>query len=160
MGVLILNLPLDSLCLDSLLLLGNSGSGVRGYTLALGIAGLAGGIFLFLSHKRHLDSVLESNVPQRIKDFEGRKFRRRGIASSMITSVGCMLAALFWVTEARIFAAFILMILTLLLGILGIAIIDLFSVGLHEIARPDESQKEKIQEYLRQREAKKKEEES
>ena len=78
----------------------------------------------------------------------------------MITSVGCMLAALFWVTEAKIFAAFILMILTLLLGILGIAIIDLFSVGLHEIARPDESQKEKIQEYLRQREARKKEEES
>ncbi len=133
--------------------------GVRGYSLFLGLGGLACGVLLFLNHKWHLDSVLESGVADRIKDFESRKFRRRAIASSMITSVGFMLAALYWVTEPKIFTAFILMILTLLLGILGIAIIDLFSVGLHEIARPDESQKEKIQEYLRQREVKKKEEE-
>ncbi|MFK7766442.1 MAG: hypothetical protein AB8B55_04425 [Mariniblastus sp.] len=131
----------------------------RGSSLVLGLGTLAAGILLFLSHKRHLDSVWASNVADRIKDFESRKFRRRAIANAMITSVGFMLASLYWVTEPKILSIFVMMILTLLLGILGIAIIDLFSVGLHEIARPDESQKEKIQELLRQREAKKKEEE-
>ncbi len=45
------------------------------------------------------------------------------------------------------------MILTLLLGIMGMALIDLFSVGLRQLGTPDkEAEKRMIEEYLRQRE--------
>ena len=45
------------------------------------------------------------------------------------------------------------MALGLLVGILLIAFIDMFSVGLHEIATPDQkAEKAMVDEYLRQRE--------
>ena len=126
---------------------------IRNYTLAFGIAGLAGGVLLFVNHKRRLDGVLVSGANERIKAFETRKYRRRTVVSSMVASAGCMMAALYWVTDAKVFSAFILMILTLLLGILGVALFDLFSVGLHQISTPDEdSQKAMIEDYLRKRE--------
>lgn len=125
---------------------------VRRYSLALGIGGLAGGILLFINHKKQLDAVLANNVEPRIRNFETRKYRRRATASAMIASVGCMLSALYWVSDARVFSAFILMILSLLIGILGVALFDLFSVGLQQIASPDEkSRKAMIEEFLRKR---------
>ena len=126
---------------------------VRNYTLAFGIAGLAGGVLLFINHKRRLEEVLASDASERIKAFETRKYRRRTVVSSMVASVGCMMAALYWVSDAKVFSAFILMILTLLLGILGVALFDLFSVSLHQISTPDEdSQKAMVEDYLRKRE--------
>ena len=126
---------------------------IRGSALAIGIGGVVGGIILFLNHRRHWEEVAASNVAQRIFKFELRKFRRRSINSGMITSAGMMMAALFWVTEERIFSVFILMILGLLVAILGVALIDLFSVGLQQIATPDpKAEKAMIEEYLRQRE--------
>lgn len=136
---------------------------VRNYSLALGIGAFSGGILLFNNHKRHLETVLSSRPDERTAGFEIRKYRRRAIVSAMIASVGCMLAALYWVRDARVYSAFILMILTLLLGIMGMALIDLFSVGIHQIGTPDkEAEKKMITEYLRQREkaAKMKEDES
>jgi len=63
------------------------------------------------------------------------------------------MAALFWVTEERVFSVFILMILGLLVAILGVALIDLFSVGLQQIATPDpKAERAMVEEYLRQRE--------
>jgi hypothetical protein len=135
---------------------------VRGYSLVLGIGGLAGGILLFINHKRRVDTVLASDADQRTRAFEIRKFRRRSIVSAMIASVGCMMAALYWVSDAKVYSAFILMILALLLGIMGMALIDLFSVGLRQLGTPDkEAEKRMIEEYLRQREksAKSKEDE-
>lgn len=126
---------------------------IRSYTLAFGIAGLVGGILLFINHKRRLVEVLASDASQRTQAFELRKYRRRTVVSAMIASAGCMMAALYWVTDARAFSVFILMILALLLGILGVAFFDLFSVGLHQIATPDEaSQKAMIEDYLKKRE--------
>jgi hypothetical protein len=126
---------------------------VRNYSLALGIGGIAGGILLFVNHKKQLDAILASGAEERAKAYESRKYRRRAIASAMIASLGCMMAALYWVTDARVFSVFILMIMALLIGILGVALIDMFSVGLQQIATPDEkSQKAMIEELLRRRE--------
>lgn len=129
---------------------------IRNFTLVLGLSGIATGILLYINHKRHLDRVLSEKPSERIANFEMRKFRRRAVTSVMITSVGLMMAALFWVTDAKVFSSFILMILTLLVGILGIAFVDMFSVGLHQIGTPDErSQKAMIEEYLQKRQKEK-----
>jgi hypothetical protein len=132
---------------------------IRNYTLAIGIGSIAGGILLFINHKRHLDAQLASNANDRVKAFESRKFRRRTAVSAMITSAGFMMAALYWVNEVRVFSVFILMILALLIGILGVALVDLLSVGIQQIASPDDrSQKAMIEAYLKSREEKAKQE--
>ena len=126
---------------------------IRNYSLVLGIGGIAGGILLFINHKKRVDQMLASDAAERVKTYESRKYRRRATASAMIASVGCMMAALYWVNDARVFSVFILMILSLLVGILGVALIDLFAVGLQQIATPDEqSRKAMIEEFLRKRE--------
>lgn len=134
------------------LLLGVTES-IRGYSLAIGLCGFFAGVFLFLSHRRQWEQVANSDASDRVVKFELRKFRRRSIVNAMITSVGCIMSALFWVTDGRVFSIFILMTLGLLVAILGVAIIDMFSVGLHEIATPDQkAEKAMVDEYLRQRE--------
>ena len=134
------------------LLLGVTES-IRGYSLAIGLCGFFVGVFLFLSHRRQWEDVVSSDASERIVKFELRKFRRRSIVNAMITSVGCIMAALFWVTDGRVFSIFILMTLGLLVAILGVALIDMFSVGLHEIASPNQkAEKAMVDEYLRQRE--------
>ena len=133
---------------------------IRNYALAFGFAGIAGGVLLYINHKRRIDDVLVSDAGERVKKFEIRKYRRRTVVSSMVASAGCMMSALYWVTDAKVFSALILMILTLLIGILGTALFDLFSVGLHQIATPDEaSQKAMIEDYLRLRKERAKESE-
>ena len=125
---------------------------IRNYSLVLGLGGMAAGVLLFINHKRRLVEMLASDSAERVKEYESRKYRRRATASAMIASVGCMLAALYWVIDARIFSVFIMMILSLLVGILGVALIDLFSVGLQQIASPDDqSRKAMIEEFLRKR---------
>lgn len=126
---------------------------IRGYSLAIGLFGFFSGVFLFLSHRRQWAKVISGDTPERVVKFEHRKFRRRSIVSAMIASVGCIMSSLFWVTDGRVFSIFILMTLGLLVAILGVAIIDMFSVGLHEIATPDQkAEKAMVDEYLRQRE--------
>jgi len=133
-------------------LLGVSDS-IRGYSLAIGVCGFIAGVFLFLGHRRHFEEVVSSDASEKVVKFELRKFRRRSIVSAMITSVGCIMSSLFWVTQERVFAVFIMMTLGLLVAILGVAIIDLFSVGLQQIATPDQkAEKAMVEEYLRQRE--------
>lgn len=125
---------------------------VRSSSLVVGIGILAGGVLLFINHKREIDEVVTSEVADRIKAFEMRKFRRRAIISSMIVSVGLMMAALYWVNEQRVFAIFILMILALLVGISGLALIDFFSISLQQIGTPDKAaEKALLEEHLRQR---------
>ena len=133
------------------LLLGVTES-IRSYSLAIGLCGFVSGVFLFLSHRRQWAEVISGDTPDRVVKFELRKFRRRSIVSAMIASVGCIMSSLFWVTDGRVFSIFILMTLGLLVAILGVAIIDMFSVGLHEIATPDQkAEKAMVDEYLRQR---------
>lgn len=135
-------------------------AGVQSYALTIGVAALAGGIWLLIQHKRHLVRVLSSDVPERVKAFESRKFRRRALASTLIASLGTMLAALYWINDQRVFASVILIILGLLVGISGLALIDIFSIGLHRLSTPDKtSQKAMIEEFLRNREKEKRESE-
>jgi hypothetical protein len=127
--------------------------GIKGVSLILGMFAVASGVFLFLNHRRHLTEVMSDTQNKRILAFEVRKYRRRTTISAMITSTGFMLAALNWVNEPRVFTVFIMMILGLLLGILVIAVFDLFLVGLQQIATPDpRSQKAMIEAFLKQRE--------
>lgn len=108
---------------------------------------------MFINHRRHWEEVVGTESDQRIVKFELRKFRRRSIVSAMIASVGCMMAALYWVTDSRVLAIFVLLTMGLLVAILGVAMIDMFSVGLQQIATPDpKAEKAMIEEYLRQRE--------
>ena len=128
------------------------GEGVMGYCLVFGIAGLIGGLVLLSAHKSALDQAMETESNERVQRFEIRKFRRRATASSMIASAGCMMAALYWVDDPRVFSIFILLILGLLLLILTIAFFDMFSVGLQTLTRTDDAaRKALVDEYLRQR---------
>ena len=125
---------------------------IRGFSLALGVVGIATGIVLFAAHQRSYDEATRNESDERLRRFETRKFRRRATVASMIASVGCLMAALNWVSEARVFSIFILIILSLLLGILGIAIFDMFSVSLQALTRDDgERRKQIVEEVLRRR---------
>ncbi len=129
-----------------------AGENVRGYSLVLGLIGIAVGVILLLAHKRIHDEAMQKEDKQRNLVFEQKKFRRRLAVSAMITSVGCMLAALYWVNDPRVFSVFIVLILSTLLGILAIAIFDMFSVGLQSLTRTDDAaRKALVEEYLRQR---------
>ena len=118
----------------------------------LGLGSLAGGVFSLLSHKRHLDEVVSSGEPERIQKYESRKYRRRAAASSLIASQGIMLAGIGFVDEPRTVAILVSIILLMLVGVLGVAMFDFFSVGLNEVTRKDDTaRKAMVDEYVRQR---------
>lgn len=125
---------------------------IRGYTLVLGLIGIAAGFLLLLAHKHHFEEVLRVEEIERVRIFESRKYRRRSMVSSLIAATGCLMSALFWVNDPKVFYVFILLILTMLLGILAIAFLDMFSVGLHSLTKTDDAaRKALVDEYLRQR---------
>ncbi len=137
--------------LESFRLLAGTES-VRVYSLLLGVFGIVTGFLLLVGHKKSFEQAMAREDQQRARVFEVRKYRRRSLVSSMVAAAGCMMAALFWVTDAKVFSVFILLILTTLLGVLGIAMIDLFSVGLNSLTRTDDAaRKAMVEEYLRQR---------
>lgn len=73
-------------------------------------------------------------------------------ASSMISAIGVMLASLYWADDPRVFAILISLVLVALLGVLGLAFLDLFSVGLQQLAHPDDSARQAmVDDYLRRR---------
>ena len=122
------------------------------FSLLLGAGSFIGGVLSLFSHKRHLDNVFETPHTARELGYEVRKYRRRAIASSLIASIGIMLAGIAFVDELRTVAIFISIILLMLVGVLGVAMFDFFSVGINEIARKDDkAQKAMVDEYVRQR---------
>ena len=125
---------------------------VKNFAFLLGLGSVAGGVLSLFAHKRQLDDVFSTPHTASELRFESRKYRRRAIASSLIASQGIMLAGLAFVDEIRTVAIFISIILLLLVGILGTAMFDFFSVGINEIARKDDSaRKALVDEYVRQR---------
>lgn len=137
---------------DTLPILIGLSENAKNFSLLLGLGSLAVGIVSLYAHKHRLDEVFETPHSKSELQFEARKYRRRAIASSMIASQGIMLAALAFVDELRTVAIFVSIILALLVGILGIAMFDFFSVGLNEIARKDDKAREElVKEYVRQR---------
>lgn len=126
--------------------------GVKNVSFLLGTGSVALGVLSLFAHKNRLDDVFASPHTAYELSFESRKYRRRAIASSLIASQGIMLAGIAFVDELRTVAIFISIILLLLIGILGIAMFDFFSVGLNEIARKDDKARQAmVDEYVRQR---------
>ena len=126
--------------------------GVKNFAFLLGLGSVAGGVLSLFAHKRQLDEVFATPHSASELKFESRKYRRRAIASSLIASQGIMLAGIAFVDEIRTIAIFISIILLMLVGILGIAMFDFFSVGINEIGRKDDkARKALVDEYVRQR---------
>lgn len=125
---------------------------VKNFSLLLGAGSFLGGVVSLFAHKRRLDEVFDTPHTQGELLFESRKYRRRAIASSLIASQGIMLGGIAFVDDLRTVAIFISIILLLLVGVLGIAMFDFFSVGINEIARKDDkARKAMVDEYVRQR---------
>jgi len=124
----------------------------RAWALAVGVASFFGGIMLIGAHRRGLDRATAEVETARNERFEVRKFRRRSLVGSLIASMGAIMAGLYWVTDNRLFSLFVLMILGLLSGILVIAMIDFFSVGLHTLTDTRSGDyKTLLQEYQRRK---------
>lgn len=124
----------------------------RAYMLLFGLAAFSGGILLMFRHQRSFQEASRRTTNERLRLFELRKFRRRMTASSMISAIGVMLASLYWADDPRVFAILISLVLVMLLGVLGLAFLDLFSVGLQQLANPDDSSRQAmVDEYLRKR---------
>ncbi len=133
----------------------------KNFALLLGLGSVAGGAVSLFAHKHRLDEVFNTPHTARELAYEARKYRRRSIASSLIASQGIMLAAIAFVDELRTVAIFISIILLMLVGVLGVAMFDFFSVGLNELARKDDSaRKALVDEYVRQRNRLKEQEEA
>lgn len=121
--------------------------------LILGVFSIVMGLFLMRAHRSAYGVNLSDKPTEGLVRFEQRKMRRRTIIAGLVTSIGCMLVALFWVNEVRVLAIFSLMIMLQLIIILGFAMVDMFSVGIRTLTRIDERpQKEMIEEFLRQHE--------
>jgi len=76
----------ESFILDTLVPIVAMSDNVKGLSVMLGLGSLAGGVFSLLSHKNHLDQVIESAPAERKLAYESRKYRRRAAASSLIAS--------------------------------------------------------------------------
>ena len=142
--------------LNSIFLLGfNLAPGLRSCVLVLGVLAFFGGIFMMFQHHAAIEAVTQNESDPRVQLFETRKFRRRGLVNAMISSMGCMMAAMYWADEARVFGILLMIVLSLLLGILGMALLDMVSVSLNTITKTDDDSREKlVQEVLRRREQK------
>jgi len=121
-------------------------------SLWIGVAVFIVGILAMFSHRRSFDAAFEEPISGQRVNFEHRKYRRRVVNAGLITSLGIMISAIYWVREPRAFASLILIILGTTVAILGFALIDMYSVGLQALARTDEPNRKKlIEEYLKQR---------
>lgn len=125
---------------------------VKNFALLLGVGSFAGGVLSLFALKRRLDEVFSNPHTVREINFETRKYRRRAIGSSLIASLGIMMAGIYAVDEIRTMSIFISIILLMLLGIMGVAMLDFFSVSLNELTRTDDKAREAmVKEYARQR---------
>lgn len=125
---------------------------VQNSALILGIFGVVVGVLLMRGHQAVYYRSLQHPATQVARNYEARKVRRRTIIAGLVTSVGFMLAAIYWVREARVLAIFTLLIICQLLFILGIAMVDFLSVSMRMMSKPvSKSQKETLEEFLRNR---------
>lgn len=121
--------------------------------LVLGILGIVSGLLLmkwhqavFQRHERQVSTIGTQN-------YEARKLRRRTVVAALVTSVGCMLAAMYWVRELKVLAILTLLIIFQLVGILVLAIIDFLFASIRNLTRPNpQRQREILEEILKQRE--------
>lgn len=126
----------------------------RELSLVLGVVTFVGGLLAMFSHQRSYKDTFDQPLKRGEIIFESRKYRRRIVVAGLISSLGLMIASLNWITEPRQFASLILVILLTLLAIFGIALIDMYSVGLQAITRKKEiNGKQLLEDYMEQKKA-------
>jgi len=126
--------------------------------LLMGIGCFSAGILLMFHHRREWEASFQRPVDARTRKFEDRKFRRRAVLATMISSAGCIMASTYWLVEPRRWATMMGILILVLLGIILLAFLDLFSVGLREITKGNETAHERmVQKALELREKKQRE---
>jgi len=126
----------------------------REISLVVGVITFIGGLLAMFSHQRRYKETFDQPLKRGEIIFENRKYRRRIVVAGLISSLGLMIACLKWIIEPRQFASLILIILFTLLAIFGIALIDLYSVGLQAITRKKEiNRKQLIEDYMERKKA-------
>lgn len=145
----------DALSQSALAVLGLSANVIL---LLMGISCFSVGILLMFHHRREWEASFRSGVDARTRKFEDRKFRRRAVLATMISSAGCVMASTYWLVDPRRWATMMGVLILMLLGIILLAFLDLFSVGLREITKGNETaHQEMVQKYLELREKKQRE---
>ncbi len=128
--------------------------------LLLGLAAFAVGFLLMFHHLRQWREIWDQERDPRVRLFERRKFRRRATVAALISASGTIMTATYWVIEPRIFAIMMGLLILLLIGILGLASLDLLSISLQRLAVADQSaQKAMVEKYLELRRQKQQEQE-
>lgn len=126
--------------------------------LLMGLSCFSVGILLMFHHRREWEASFERGVDARTRKFEDRKFRRRAVLATMISSAGCVMASTFWLVDPRRWATMMGVLILMLLGIILLAVLDLFSVGLREITKGNETaHQQMVQKYLELRDKKQRE---
>jgi hypothetical protein len=121
--------------------------------LLMGISCFSVGVLLMFHHRREWEASFVKGVDARTRKFEDRKFRRRAVLATMISSAGCVMASTYWLVDPRRWATMMGVLILMLLGIILLAFLDLFSVGLREITKGNETaHEEMVQKYLELRE--------
>ena len=123
----------------------------REFALLLGLVTFIGGLLAMFSHQRSYKETFERPLKRSEIVFESRKYRRRIVVAALISSLGVMIAGLKWITEPRQFASLVLIILMTLVAIFGIALIDMYSVGLQAYAQKKDVNRKQLLEDYRQR---------
>ena len=126
----------------------------RDLSLVIGVVTFIGGLLAMFSHQRAFKETFDQPLKRGEIIFENRKYRRRIVVAGLISSLGLMIACIKWITEPRQFASLILIILLTLVAIFGIALIDMYSVGLQAITRKkDINRKQLIEDYMERKKA-------
>lgn len=143
----------ETMLFDSLPIAFALSDNVKGAALVLGLLSFVGGVSSLLAQKRQLDEVHASSPSDQSLRYESRKYRRRSMVSTLIASQGIMLCGIGFSEEVRTVAILVSIVLLMLVGVLGVAMFDVFSVGLNEIARKEDASARKalVEEYVRQR---------
>ena len=148
-------LPLETIRIEAVLPLVAAFDDVRPILLWFGLATLAFGVFLMFLHKRIYDQIEQQGEDERTLLFEHRKFRRRTMLSSLIATMGVIMASLNWAIEPMVFTALVFMILIVIIAILGLALLDMLSISLRGLAESDDQARQALVDaYLKQREKK------
>ena len=123
-------------------------------SLVIGVVTFVGGLLAMFSHQRAYKATFDQPLRRGEIVFESRKYRRRIVVAGLISSLGLMIACLKWVVESRQFASLVVVILFTLLAIFGVALIDMYSVGLQAITRKKEiNRKQLIEDYMERKKA-------
>jgi hypothetical protein len=128
----------------------------QGVLLLFGAALFVVGLLLMYQHRREWIETLRHERKLRNLKFELKKFRRRALVGSLLSALGAIMAALHWVFDPTTFVVLTVIMFLLLIVMLGLGLLDLLSVWLHEYSTVDDRAKqEMVQKALELHEARK-----